>query len=64
MKYCDTTRGNGWTTGNTNLILNLKDPNLLARRAVQIFCSECLGTPMTSAQSHGIMRLVGFEGTR
>lgn len=30
MKYCDTTRGNGWTTGNTNLILNPRDRNLLA----------------------------------
>ncbi len=30
MKYCGTTRGNQWTTGNTNLILHSKDVNLLA----------------------------------
>ena len=31
IKYCDTTRGNGWTTGKTNRILNPKDPGLLTR---------------------------------
>ena len=30
MKSCDTTTGNGWTTGNTNIILNSKDHSLLA----------------------------------
>jgi len=29
IKYCDTTRGNGWTTGKTNRILNPRDPGLL-----------------------------------
>ncbi len=32
IKYCDTTRGNGWTTGKTNRILNPRDPGLLTRR--------------------------------
>ena len=31
IKYCDTTRGNGWTTGKTNRILNPRDPGLLTR---------------------------------
>ena len=30
MKSCDTTRGNGWTTGKTKPILNSRDLNLLA----------------------------------
>ena len=31
IKYCDTTRGNGWTTGKTNRILNPRDPGLLTQ---------------------------------
>ena len=31
LKYCDTTMGNRWPTGNTNLNLNVKDTFLLAR---------------------------------
>jgi hypothetical protein len=31
IKYCDTTTGNGWTTGKTNRILTPRDPGLLTR---------------------------------
>jgi len=30
IQYCDTTRGNGWQTGNTNRNLNLREHGLLA----------------------------------
>ena len=40
MKSCDTTTGNQWTTGNTNLILHSTDVNLLAldRRQFEYTC--------------------------
>ena len=34
MKYCGTTKGNQWTTENTNLVLHSKDVDLLAHRVV------------------------------
>ena len=34
MRYRDTTRGNGWPTGNTNFVLNRRDPTLLAFKPV------------------------------
>jgi len=32
IKYCDTTRGNGWQTGNTNRILNTREFALLTSK--------------------------------